>query len=126
MIDIVYDRLKTLSDLSTMTDYFFADPKVDLTLITDNKFLKNLSQNDMSDLLAKTIDQLENTPWQKDTLQNTLNQLLAESGKKPAELFSLIRITLSFAPFSPALHDTLFVLGQETSLRRLRAVLASL
>ncbi len=126
VIDIVYDRLKTLSDLSTMTDYFFADPKVDLTLITDNKFLKNLSQNDMSDLLAKTIDQLENTPWQKDTLQNTLNQLLAESGKKPAELFSLIRIALSFAPFSPALHDTLFVLGQETSLRRLRAVLASL
>ena len=42
-----------------------------------------------------------------------------ETGKKPAELFSLIRIAVSFAPFSPALHLTLEALGKDRVLSRL-------
>ena len=57
---------------------------------------------------------------------DALNGLLAETGKKPAELFSLIRIAVSFAPFSPALNLTLAVLGRETTLSRLNAVAAAI
>ena len=66
------------------------------------------------------LDNLES--WDADTLQNALNELLAETDKKPAELFSLIRIAISFAPFSPALNLTMEVLGKETTLARLNAV----
>jgi hypothetical protein len=58
-------------------------------------------------------------------LQNALNELLEESGRKPAELFGLIRLSVSFAPFSPALHDTLSVLGKNTTLARLNAVITT-
>ena len=127
VLAIIYDRLKTLSDLRTMTEYFFKDPTIDLDMLISNRFLKKLSESSLEGLLKATIAQLTNLKnWQADDLQNTLNELLEETEKKPAELFSLIRIALSFAPFSPALNLTLEVLGRDVSLARLNKVASAL
>ena len=123
VLSIIYDRLKTLSDLKTMTDYFFRDPEINLDLLTNNKFLKKLSEADLESLLKVTVSKLNTlNSWDADSLQNALNQLLSETGKKPAELFSLIRLSVSFAPFSPALNLTLETLGKESTIFRLNAV----
>jgi len=122
VLSIIYDRLKTLSDLRTMTDYFFIDPEIDLEMLTSNKFLKNLSEAEIEELLKTSITALAALDtWDADHLQTTLNNLLIETNKKPAELFSLIRLALSYAPFSPALDLTMSVLGRETTLARLNA-----
>ena len=127
VLAIIYDRLKTLSDLKTMTSYFFEDPQIDLDLLTGNKFLKKLSERELIDLLSTTIDKLNNlNDWSANSLQAALNELLETTSKKPAELFSLIRISLSFAPFSPALHLTCEVLGRDIILARLNAVRSAL
>ena len=127
VLSIIYDRLKVLSDLKTMTTYFFEDPKVDTTMLIENKFLKKMSEAEIESLLKTSIQALTtNEKWDADSLQKTLNELLEKTGKKPAELFSLIRIALSFAPFSPALNLTLEVLGRETSLARLNRVAAAI
>ena len=127
VLSIIYDRLKTLSDLKTMTDYFFVDPTINLDLIKDNKFLKKLSESELISLLTLTIERLNDvSDWSEQNLQNELNELLQKSGKKPAEFFSLIRLAISFAPFSPALHQTLSVLGQNRVLARLNAVRTAL
>lgn len=127
VLSIIYDRLKSLSDLKTMTDYFFDEPKIDISQITTNKFLKKLSKQELLELLDATIQSLTKlNDWNERTIQDTLNQLLVDSGKKPAEYFSLIRIAVSFAPFSPALHLTLHVLGRETTLTRLSSVRTAL
>ena len=123
VLGIIYDRLKTLSDLRTMTTYFFEDPAIDVAMITGNKFLKNFTADELRELLKVVITDLSTLEdWNEVALQNTLNELLAKTGRKPAELFSLIRLSLSFAPFSPALNLTLEVLGKEISLRRLENV----
>jgi glutamyl-tRNA synthetase len=110
-----------------MTGYFFEDPVVDIEQITGNKFLKKLETAELKALLEATIEKLDNlTDWSEEALQNALNELLAASGKKPAEFFSLVRIAVSFAPFSPALHQTLNVLGKDTTIRRLKATLEAL
>ena len=126
VLSIIYDRLKTLSDLHDMTSYFFADPEIDTTMITENKFLKKLAIEELSELLQLAARQLEQTDWEEDALQATLNQLLAETGRKPAELFSLIRIALSYAAFSPALPLTLAVLGKDVALARLHTTVTAL
>ncbi len=129
VLSIIYDRLKVLSDLKSMTDYFFVDPKINLDLIINNKFLKNFSESELASLLSTSIQALssiESSDWDANHLQETLNQLLADTDKKPAELFSLIRLALSFAPFSPALNLTLNVLGRDTSLSRLNALRAAI
>lgn len=123
VLAIIYDRLKTLGDLKTMTGYFFEEPEIDLLQISGNKFLKKMSEQEYISLLQLTFERLsEVSDWTALCLQDALNTLLAETGKKPAELFSLIRIAISFAPFSPALHETMEVLGRERTLARVNAV----
>ena len=36
VLSIIYDRLKTLSDLKTMTAYFFSDPEIDMDMLKIN------------------------------------------------------------------------------------------
>lgn len=123
VLSIIYDRLKTLSDLRSMTGYFFAEPTIDLEMLLQNKFLKKLSESELESLLKTSIQKLSALEkWDANSLQTALNELLSETGKKPAELFSLIRIAISFAPFSPALNLTMEVLGRDITLSRLNAV----
>lgn len=123
VLSIIYDRLKTLSDLREMTTYFFVDPAVEIDAVVGNKFLKKMSEAEIEGLLKVVIRKLSDVQeWNADKLQEALNELLAETGKKPAELFSLIRIAVTFAAFSPALNLTLDVLGKDVTLARLNAV----
>ena len=159
VLTIIYDRLKTLGDLRTMTTYFFADPEINLELITGNKFLKKFSEAELAQFLNQAhaaLAALPTSAWQAtpnqdgvstgttstganntnagtspilldaSALQTALDQLLAASNLRPAELFSLIRLALSYAPFSPALNLTLAVLGRDRSLARLKATASAL
>lgn len=126
VFSIIYDRLKTLGDLKTMTSYFFVDPAVNLDMIEQNKALKKLSEAEICELLRHSIAKLQAIDdWTPAHLQDALNELLAETAQKPMTLFGLIRLSVSFAPFSPALPDTLHVLGKATTLARLNAVIAA-
>lgn len=126
VLSIIYDRLKTLSDLRVMTTYFFEDPIINTDMIFSNKFLKKISEEELSELLQISAQKIESCEWNPESLQNTLNNLLEETQRKPAELFSLIRIGLSYAPFSPALHLTLDTLGKNTSLSRLHQTITAI
>ena len=119
LLGLVQDRLKTLADLPTLTSYFFAEPTPDWTMIEGNKQLKKLSREEINQLLADAATALSVSEFTPGAVQDTLNQLLETTGQKPGILFSLIRLAVSWAPFSPALNDTLAVLGKETVLRRL-------
>ncbi len=119
VLGLVQDRLKTLADIPMLTDYFFSDPAVNWGMIDENKQLKKLERSELKTLLEKAHAALEISEFDADTLQNTLNQLLEETGQKPGILFSLIRIALTWAPFSPALNETMAALGKDTVLKRL-------
>lgn len=126
ILALVQDRLKTLKDLPLLTNYFFEEPTPNWDMLTDNKQLKKLERSDIVVLLEDTIRALKASEWSADSLQQTLNALLATTGQKPGILFSLIRLAVSWAPFSPALNDTLATLGKETVLSRLKTALDTL
>ncbi|RYX78455.1 glutamate--tRNA ligase [bacterium] len=121
VLALVQDRLKTLKDLPIITDYFFRDPTPDWSMADDNKQLKKLDRQEQVKLLNQTIIALEAADkFDAGALQETLNTLLQTSEQKPGILFSLIRLAVSWAPFSPALNDTLAIIGKEQTLRRLQ------
>jgi glutamyl-tRNA synthetase len=127
ILGIIYDRLKSLTDLENMTKYFFTDPEVDLQMLLQNKFLNKLSEEELQNLLQATVKKLKKVEdWTTQPIQNALNELLVETKSKPAALFSAIRIALTFAPFSPALPETMQVLSKETVLARLNATATAL
>ena len=120
MLSLAQDRLKTLADLPALTQYFFEEPAIDWSLVDGNKQLKKLSPAQQKELLQAALDVLASqTDWSAASIQETLNQLLEKTGQKPGILFSLVRIATTWAPFSPALDETLAILGKETVQNRL-------
>lgn len=124
VLSLVQDRLKTLADLPTLTDYFFSEPTVDWSMVEGNKMLNGFSKEELTGYLKQAIDALQASEFTPGAVQETLNHLLETTGQKPGVLFSLIRLAVSWAPFSPALNDTLAVLGKDTVIRRLTAAIS--
>ncbi len=126
LLALVQDRLKTLADLPTITSYFFAEPTPDWTMADDNKQLRKLSPDEQRQLLQQAHDTLATLDdFSAESIQDTLNQLLEITGQKPGILFSLIRLAVSWAPFSPALDQTLAVLGKDRVLTRLQTAISA-
>jgi glutamyl-tRNA synthetase len=126
VLALVQDRLKTLSDLPTLTSYFFEDPAPNWDLVETNKQLKKLSREELKQLLDQSHEALSASDWTPKAIQETLNQLLVTTGQKPGILFSIVRIATTWAPFSPQLNDTLTLLGKENSTKRIQQAITSL
>ncbi len=123
VLSLVQDRLKTLAELTIMTRYFFEEPKVNMSLVEDNKQLRSLSPEERRELLQQARDAfLAIEDWTSDNLQTSLNQLLEKTGQKPGVLFGLIRVYTTWSPFSPQLHDTLELLGRDRTLSRISSL----
>lgn len=122
VLTLVQDRLKTLKDLQT-TGYFFTDPTPDWQMVDDNKQLKKLSREEHIAILKEAKVALGTSQFDAESLQSTLNQLLEQTGQKPAVIFSLIRFAITWAPFSPALPETMNILGKEAVLKRIEKAL---
>ncbi|MCL2280576.1 glutamate--tRNA ligase [Candidatus Saccharibacteria bacterium] len=122
VLTIIQDRLKTLADLPTLSEYFFTRPEPNWGMIDENKQLKKLTRDEQIELLKAAADKLgklDAENWNAEELQNTLNELLIETDSKPPILFSLIRYALTWAPFSPGLPETMMLLGRDETLTRL-------
>jgi glutamyl-tRNA synthetase len=126
ILKLVQERLKTLSDLPILTDYFFTEPTVNLAMIEENKQLANLSRDEIKSLLLISKQELEKSNFDPESIQETLNSLLEKTGQKPGILFSLIRLSVSWAPFSPSLNETLAVIGKEKAIKRIDKSINSL
>ncbi|MDB5163122.1 MAG: gltX [Candidatus Saccharibacteria bacterium] len=126
VLELVKDRLKTLADIPTITDYFFEEPTPNWSMIEGNKQLVALGKEGILPLLQQAKVALSESDYTPEALQETLNGLLETTGQKPGILFSLIRLAVSWAPFSPALNDTLAVLGKETVINRLEVSINAL
>ena len=120
VLTLVQERMKYLAELPELTNFFFEEPVPDLELITSNKQLKKLDHNRIKELLELSKQSLEQSTFTPEDIQERLNQLLDQTGEKPAIVFSLIRITTTWAPASPQLNTSLAVFGKQTTLSRIQ------
>jgi glutamyl-tRNA synthetase len=126
VLGLVQERLKYFAELPGLTVFFFVDLPVDPELISQHKQLKKLTKDDLQNLLEQARAALMDSDFTTRDLTERLNALLEQTGQKPAVLFSLIRIATTQAAASPALADSLAVLGKQRSLSRLNAQLSAL
>ncbi len=120
VLTLVQERMKYLAELPELINFFFEEPAPDLELITSNKQLKKLDHNQIKELLELSRQNLEQSNFTHEDIQEQLNQLLDQTGEKPAVVFSLIRIATTWAPASPQLNTSLAVLGKQTTLSRIQ------
>jgi glutamyl-tRNA synthetase len=120
VLSLVQERLKHYSELAHLTSFFFEDLPINPELISNHKQLKKLEKSQLKDYLELANKSLEQSNFSLDDLTKRLNDLLKQTGEKPAILFSLIRIATTQAPASPGLAETLEVLRKEKTLERLK------
>jgi glutamyl-tRNA synthetase len=126
VLGLVQERMKFFAELPDLTNFFFEDLPINTELISGNKQLKKIPEDELKSLLEQANKTLEQSNFSLEDLSNRLNKLLEETSQKPAVLFSLIRIATTQAPASPGLAETLEVLGKETGLRRIAQQLKAL
>lgn len=126
VLALAQDRLKTLADLPVLTSYFFETPTPNWEMVSSNKQLSKLSADEIRNMLEAAKIAFVESEFTAEAIQDALNQLLVATGQKPGILFSLIRLAVSWAPFSPALNDTLTTLGKGETIARIDAALSSL
>ena len=123
VLKLASERLKTLLDLPNLTSFFFEEPSIDISLFKNNKQLSKLENSEIINLLTSAKNMLQESNFTEEDITNRLNKLLEETGQKPGILFSLIRISTTWAQFSPGLAESLALLGKDTTISRIENTL---
>lgn len=123
VLRLTRERLKKLSELSDLTWFFFKDPSVSEELVSLMLSESGVDKTTAHTYITKVIEVTDQNDFSEQALHDSIYGLCEPLGTKPAVLFKLIRITLVGGKNAPGLFETMHVLGKETSLRRLRAVL---
>ena len=117
---LVQERLKRLSELPELTDFFFSDPIVDPTLLT-----KQIDAATAHKILTAVLAVLPDD-WSEASLEAAIRPLGDELGLKAGQIFGLVRVAITGKTAAPGLFETLNVLGHEVVKRRLESSLTLL
>lgn len=126
VLGLVQQRLKYFGELPELTSFFFAEPVVNLDLITGNKQLAGISPKKLAELLSRAGEALASCDFTPESVAQTLNDLLEQTKQTPSVLFSLIRIATTWSPSSPELAQSLSVLGKDLVSKRLKQAIEAL
>ena len=123
MIDITYEPLTLLSDITEAVAYFFGGDKVEI----DEKAQAELD-SELSQYVLKTfVSEAENWEWTEENLHDKLADFRAkfkeEKGYKPKFTMWAIRAAVTGRLCGADMVATLAIIGKENSLKRAKAAI---
>ena len=125
MLPLVQERLKKLSEVGPLTDFFRHDP--DPKTLPFSQALKRLSGNEIRAGLERATAALHalGAPT-AEQFEQAVRGLAAELGWKAGDLFMALRVAITGSNASPPLYESCVVLGWPTVFRRLDAAIGAL
>jgi len=127
---LVQERVKLLSELAPMVDFFFrsvitpAEPEA----ILGKPFRKR--PDAAPGILAAAADALdaldESSGWSHEAIEERLRALAKELEEKPGDVFMLCRVAVTGKSVTPPLFETMEIIGPVLTVERLQAAEASL
>ncbi len=121
MIDITYEPLTLLSDITDAVSYFFGGDKVEI----DEKAQAELDTDLSQDVLKSFIEQAEGWDWTEENLHEKLEvfrgKFKEEKGYKPKFTMWAIRAAVTGRLCGADMVVTLAIIGKENSLKRAKA-----
>lgn len=122
IVPLVQERIKTLSEIGGIADFFFVDVSYELDTLLGKKYAGEPRR--AAEALQHVLSAVEPIePWAHEALEAAIRPLAEEMGVKAGDLFGLVRVAVTGRPATPPLFETMEVLGREKSLERLRAAL---
>jgi len=120
VIEIMKERVKSLKDMFTMTEYFFNDP-TEFEEKTVRKKWKDSSVNILIEKYLKDLSKIDN--WEVEYIEESLRNLAEEGGVSPGKIIHPTRLALSGKSSGPSLFEMMELLGKETCIRRLNTAI---
>lgn len=116
VVALVKERLKLLSEVGELTEFFFREPDLSLDVLA----VKKLSAEETRDVLSRAQERLQALPgWEEAEMEVAMRSLAEELGLKAGPLFMALRVAVTGRTVSPGLFETMRVLGRERTLERL-------
>lgn len=116
-IGLIKDRCKTLIDVVEQSRWFFCDVEN-----YDPAALKKWLKVGSDQLLAALIEKLENmVEWQVEHIHAAVQAVVDDNEVGFAKVAQPVRIAVTGSTMSPSIDQTLFQLGKNESIKRLRA-----
>jgi len=127
IISLFQERLKVLSEIKTLSDFFFKE-KIEI----DPKLLswKGMGKEEIKESLEiclETLEKIEEKNWNKEKIREIMVKK-AESKEKPDRGWLLwpFRVALTGKPASPPPFDIAEILGKKETLKRIKNAIWSL
>jgi glutamyl/glutaminyl-tRNA synthetase len=118
IISIYQERLKKLSEISQLTDFFFKDKLEYEKELLKWKEMSNKEVIDSLDKLEKTLSKIEDTDWQKENLERLLMSETEKAGSR-GKLLWPFRVALTAKEASATPFEIAEILGKEKTLKRI-------
>lgn len=120
-LKLVQERLKFLSELPELTDFFFEAPKPNPMQLT-----KILNAPVAARAIGSIREALVDSQWTEASLESTLRPLAEKLELKTGQLFGIIRAAVTGRTAAPGLFETLALLGKDETIKRLGEAIKAL
>ena len=122
MVEIIQERMKTLSEFDQWTWFFFTD---DLPYEPELLIAKKMAKEGTIEALEASVEAFGSvTDWTAEALEALGRELCEQLGLKIGQLFMTLRIAITGSAKSPPLFESMEILGEEPCMARLREALA--
>ena len=119
VIDLIKDRIKTLSDIKENSFYFFNHP-----IEYDESAMKKCWGENTKDILNSFQGELSNlNDWNSSNIDESINKCVNVINVGKGKLMQPLRIALTGALIGPSIPDLMNLLGKETCLIRIKNIL---
>ncbi|RPD81515.1 glutamyl-tRNA synthetase [Lentinus tigrinus ALCF2SS1-7] len=120
VISVLQGRITKLGDVPTLAPFFFVKP--DYNSAEAKKMYHSFSSADYQKVVESLTARLSDMQgsWDAASLSEVLNDENAKMGMKQKEYMTILRHRLTGMKTGPSVADTLYALGSELSLARLR------
>ena len=119
VIDLIKDRIKTLSDVKEHAFYFFNDPKE-----YDEKVMKKCWEKNTNKILNNFLEDISSLDaWTNANIDQLIDRFVVANNIGKGKLMQPLRIALTGALKGPSISDLMILLGKETCLLRFKNIL---
>ena len=116
VVSLLKDRSKRITDLATVSAYFFVDPAD-----YEAKAVKKHFKRETIQVLDTLIGKFESIPsFDRDSIETVFREYVEESGMSAGKLIHPTRLAVSGISYGPGLFELLETLGKETVIRRMK------
>ncbi|TSC86305.1 MAG: Glutamate--tRNA ligase [Microgenomates group bacterium Gr01-1014_7] len=122
IIPLVKTRIKKLSDFIPLTNFFFTKPEYDMQIFN------RLEIGELNEALTKTLETLQNLqqPFEAAEFEQSFKKLSEDLKLSNTQMFQLIRVAISGQLVTPPLFESIRVLGEDETVKRVKEALHSL